>query len=511
MLRLIDEILNKVTIYRIVLYYLIFLVVVADVLSFFGLIPYNFLDIAINLLVAVLTCGITNHVFAKLFKAFTNFESSYITALILVLIIPVKSFDNLLYLIGASFIAMASKYLLTIERRHIFNPAAASVAAIYLLSPTHTATWWVGTQAMFPFVLLGGLLVLRKIQRETMVLSFLSVYLIIIAFDIFLQTSSVSAVINSFKISFVDSALFFFMFVMLTEPLTSPTTEKLQIAYGSFVGLLYTSPQLRLIPFAVTPELALCIGNIFSYIISPNFRFLLPLLSKIQLSHDTYAFYFSTYPGFNFIPGQYMEWTLPHKNSDSRGVRRYFSIASSPTENIIMLTVKFYEPSSTYKRHLLTLKQGDKIIASQLAGDFTLPKDISKPISFIAGGVGIAPFRSMVKYIIDKNLKVDIVILYSNREKQDILFADIFSRATQNGVRTIYTLTDLENIPSDWTGEKGHIDEEMIKRQIPDFKNRTFYLSGPQLMVKRFRKILLDMGLSKNKIKTDFFPGYEEK
>ena len=511
MFTIIDEILLKITMYRLMLYYLIFLVGSAVILSFFKFLSYNPLDILINTSVAILVSYIANYIFAKFFKATTNFESVYITALILVLIIPVKFPLNLFYIMGASAVAMASKYLLTIEKRHIFNPAASSVAAISLLSSTHTASWWIGTPVMFPFVLLGGLLILRKIQRETLVFSFLLVYLIILTADVLLNTMSLSSILNSWRISVFDSALFFFMFVMLTEPITSPTTQKLQGVFGAFVAFLYVTPQLRIIPFAISPELALTVGNVFSYIISPNYRLALPLLTKLRLSNDTYSFSFALQNRLKFIPGQYMEWTLPHKNSDSRGVRRYFSIASSPTENNLMLAVKFNNPSSSYKKELLTLETGKEIIAAQLAGDFVLPKDLSKPFAFIAGGVGVAPFRSMVQYIIDKNLKVDIVIFYSNREVEDILFADIFTKAAQNGVRMVYTLTDMEKIPTNWQGEKGHIDEIMIKKQLSDFKSRTYYISGPQLMVSRFEKTLTDLGVSKRKIKTDFFPGYIEK
>jgi ferredoxin-NADP reductase len=237
----------------------------------------------------------------------------------------------------------------------------------------------------------------------------------------------------------------------------------------------------------------------------------LALKYKLQLSSDTYEFAFDRQKDFQFIPGQYMEWTLPHKKIDSRGNRRYFSISSSPTENKLTMTVKFYDPSSSYKKELLNSQSGKQIIAAQVAGDFVLPKDLKQPLAFIAGGVGIAPFRSMIQYIIDKSLLVDIVLLYTNRTVSDILYADVFEKARANGVRVVYNLTDLQNLPHRWGGTSGHITPDSIKQIIPDYQKRVYYISGPQLMVQNFERTLRDSNVNSSQIKTDFFPGYNEK
>lgn len=509
MIEFVDSLLNKITMYRLTLYYLIFLVGTAVVVSFFGFLAYNPFDILLDTLIVVVVSFIANYLFAKIFKAVTNVESVFITALILVLIIPVKFPTNAAFFVFASIFAMGAKYLLTIEKRHVFNPAAISVVAISLIS-NYSATWWIGTSIMFPSVLIGGLLLLRKIRREKLVFSFLLAYFLIIGADSIIRTGSLLSIISSWQLSVIHSALLFFMFVMLTEPLTSPVTKKLQKYYGYIVALFYITPQLRIIPFAITPEMALCIGNIFTYIFSPNYRLDLPLKWKKQLSPDTFAFAFNRVQNFKFIPGQYMEWTLPHKNTDSRGNRRYFSIASSPSENDIMMTVKFYNPSSSYKKTLLNMVEGQSIIASQVAGDFTLPQDLKKPLVFIAGGVGIAPFRSMIQYLLDKQLQSNIVLFYSNRTANEILFSDTFQKAESYGVKTIYTLTDINNIPEDWQWEKGYITQDLIKQKLPDYTQRTYYISGPQLMVQNFEKLLLGMQVKKRNIITDFFPGYAE-
>ena len=510
-MELIDEILNRVTMYRLTLYYLCALIGIAFIYCYFGILPYSAADLIISTGTAIFVSYLANWVFAKIFKAVTNVESVFITALILVLIVPFKFPVNFVFIVAVCVFAMASKYFTTIEKMHIFNPAAAAVVAVALLSPERAATWWVGTPAMFLPVLIGGLLLTRKIRRETLVVNFLIAYVILVSASTYLRIGTLDSIFLGLRNGLFQSSLLFFMFVMLTEPLTSPVTEKLQAYYSYLVAILYATPQLRLFGIIFTPEMALVLGNIFSYFISPKYRLELALVQKEQVSPDTLTFSFKNQGKMKFTPGQYMEWTLPHRGADSRGVRRYFSIASSPTEEDLLLAVKFYSPSSTYKQALFNLENENQIIASSLAGDFVLPNDISKPLVFISGGVGIAPFRSMIKYILDKNLTCDIVHIFINRNPEDIIFKDVLDSAIGNGVKTIYALTNTEKIPAGWTGLTGHLTSESVKQAVPDYDKRIFYVSGPQLMVQSVEKTLLSTGIGKRNIKTDFFPGYVEK
>lgn len=302
--------------------------------------------------------------------------------------------------------------------------------------------------------------------------------------------------------------LLFLAFVMLTEPATTPPTRVLRIAYGALVGFLF-APNMHIGSVYSTPELALLIGNIFVYVVSPKDKLILKLKQTVQSAEGVYDFLFHPDKRFFFKPGQYLEWTLPHAGGDSRGNRRYFTIASSPTESDLRIGVKFYAKPSSFKKNLGVMKSGDIIVASQLAGDFTMPKDPNKKLAFIAGGIGVTPFRSMIKYCADSGEKRDIVLLYSNRAIGDIAYTDVFNDARQRaGIRTVYTLTDKDNIPADWQGRRGAFDERMIAEEIPDFKERTFYLSGPHAMVKAFEDILLWMGVKRWHIKKDHFPGF---
>lgn len=479
------------------LYFLLLLVVVAAGMSFLGILPYKGVDILIQALFLVTVCKVVNNILAAIFKAKTNPESPLITGFILSLIIgPTPLLSGFIPLTAVAVLAMASKYMIAWRARHIFNPAAFGVLAVALLL-NQGASWWIGSLQTFPFVLLGGLLVLKKIRRWEMVGAFL-----------LLEIATLAALARDDVFgSLLRSPILFFALVMLVEPLTSPTTKKMQILYGLLVAVFTFIISKLFSEVYYGLELSLLLGNIFSYIVSRSFRQVMVLKEKKQLTKDVIAFLFEPTRNFQFRAGQFLEWTLSHSNPDSRGVRRFFTISSSPTEDFVMLTSKFYEKPSTYKQALQKLEPGDEIVISGLGGEFTLPEDPSTPfgrsgqvkkLAFIAGGIGVTPFRSMVKWMLDNNEKRDVMILYSNKTEGDIEFRDIFDKAEKVGVSTIYVNTDKD----------GYIDAQMLRKQIPDYKERTFYVSGPEPMVEAFEGMLKGMGVAG--IKRDYFPGYTE-
>jgi ferredoxin-NADP reductase/Na+-translocating ferredoxin:NAD+ oxidoreductase RnfD subunit len=504
-MKFIDDFLNSITMYRLILYYLILLLVVAAVFCIFGILPYNVFALASSVGFLILVCWITNTVFAKVVNAHTNIESVYISALILALIIsPIKSAQDFMFLGWAAVLTMASKYILAIGKKHIFNPVAVAVV-ITALAINQSASWWVGTFAMFPAVVIGGVLIVRKIRRLDLVWSFFFSALTVIVGLSVLKGVSFTTIMG--KILF-DSPIAFFAFVMLTEPLTTPPTASLQMWYGAIVGVLF-APQIHVGSFYTTPELALVIGNIFSYLVSPKDKLILTLKEKLQITPDTLDFIFTSPKKPAFSPGQYMEWTLSHPNTDSRGNRRYFTLASSPTEDTIRLGIKFYAPSSSYKKALLAMKPNETIVASQLAGDFTLMKNPKQKYVFIAGGIGITPFRSIIQHLLDTQDRRQIIQFFANKTAADIVYTDVFNKAyKQLGIKTVYTITDPKQIPPGWQWYTGRITPQMIEKEVPDYKERMFYLSGPRSMVTAFEQTLSAMGIQNSHIKTDFFPGF---
>ncbi len=504
MITYIDNLLNRITMYRLVLYYLVVLIFLAFVFGFLGWMPYEPTSLAFSILLILLVSLVTNWTFSRIFEVPTNTESVYITALIIALIVTpvtVSDYVGVGAIIFISIWAVASKYIFAIGRKHIFNPVAFAVVASALLLNA-PATWWVGGNiALLPFVLLGGLLIVRKIRRFDLILSF-SV------------ASLTTIIVTSYSGSFIDpivqtllhSSFFFLAFVMLTEPLTTPPTMKSRVIYGLIVGLLF-APNIHIGTFYLTPEIALIIGNIYSYIVSPKGRYKLTLKAIEKKANDTYDFKFISDKKISFMPGQYLEWTLGHKYPDNRGNRRHFTIASAPTESSIRLGVKFYTPYSTFKRTLGAMKKGSIIFASQLSGNFILPRNKKTKLVFIAGGIGITPFRSMLHFLLDKKESRDIQVLYTNRTPEDVAYKDILDRAHEKlGIKTLYFLSDEKNIIPNMIN--GLITPEIIIQEIPDYSERMFYISGPHGMVKAFKKTLLEMGIPRRRIKSDFFPGF---
>ncbi len=494
-MNLIDDFLNGITMYRLLFYFLLILVAWAAGLAFFGLVPFNPLTLLASVTFLMLVGWVTNTIFAKTFKAVTNLESIYITTLILSLIITLSlDLHHLIFMFWVAVWASASKFIFAIKKKAIFNPAAIGV---YLtgLGIVGSASWWVGTAWMMPAVLIGGFLIVKKIKRFELFFTFMAVALVTIIGLTAINGNVDLSIINKI---FLDSPILFFGMIMLTEPLTTPPNRSLRFVYGALVGFLY-APQFHLGSFNTTPELALVIGNIFSYLVSPKERLLLKLKQKIQLSPDTFDFVFGLDAPIKYTAGQFMEWTLSQKNPDTRGSRRYFTLASSPTEDSLRIGVKFYPNGSSWKKTLMEMPIGGELVAAQVAGEFTLPKDPIKKLVFVAGGIGVTPYRSIIKYLMDKKELRDIVLIYSVKADVDAVYMDLFNQAASSiGLRNIVNVSD----------RTGMVTGEMIARDIPDFKERTFYLSGPHGMVDGFEKTLGGLGVPGGQIKTDYFPGY---
>lgn len=509
MLNFIDNFLNKTTMYRLVLYVLISFLVAALLLSsFFNVLRYGPVDLLISFGIILTISWVTNFVFYKVFEAPANAESVYITALILFFIItPIETGNVAAFLplaFWASVWAMAAKYIFAIRKKHIFNPAAIAVVltAIFL---NQSASWWIGTRYMLPIVLVGGLLIARKLRRNDLLLGFLGASLVTISVLALLKGGNP---LSDMQLTIIDSPFIFFAFIMLTEPLTTPPTRWLRVAYGAVVGLLF-APALHVGFFYSTPEMALVLGNIFSYAVSPKEKLILKLKERVQVAKDTFDFVFTNTQRFIFRPGQYLEWTLAHRSPDLRGNRRYFTIASSPTDQDIRMGIRFYPEPSSFKNRLLALPIGSEIVASQLAGDFVLPDNKDQKLVFIAGGIGVTPFRSMIGYLLALGEKRSIALLYSNKTAADVAYKDLFDRAgAELGIKTVYAITDAGNIPPGWKTRQGMIDAKMISEEVPDYRERTFYISGPHAMVAAFESTLKVMGVPGRQIKTDFFPGF---
>jgi glycine betaine catabolism B len=499
MLPFLRNILNNLTMYQAMLYLLRGLIATAAILSFFGILPYVWWHILLELAYLIVACVAFNWIFAKIFRAKPHYESQYITAEILTLIVgPATIRQDWIMLTIIAAVAMGSKYILAWNKRHIFNPAAIAVvfSALFL---AQGASWWVGNQYLVAFVLVGGLLVVHKLKWFYLTNSFLATYLIGLTAITLLQGGNLPFAYQVLLTTILNSALLFFTFVMLIEPLTAPASRRLKICYGIFIALailVYQSYFNLYYGF----ELGLITGNLAAFLVSRNPRLSLILVGKQEIAKNTVLFEFEPIKPFNFIPGQFMEWTLPHAKADSRGTRRFFSIASSPTEPTIKLLTKFNEKGSTFKKALNELQPGGEITASHLDGDFILPENEKAKYVLIAGGTGIAPYYSMISYLIDKKIKKDIMLFYTSKTDEELALKEFWNQASGVGVKSDYVITERD----------GYITPELIKARLPDWKERIYYISGPEPMVETYVNMLLEIGIDKNKIRTDYFPGYTE-
>jgi len=501
----IDRFLNAITMYRLVLNFLGILALISILFGFLNLLPYSGYKFIQLLLLILITSVITQLLFTKIFRAITNIESFLITALILFFILsPIQSNEDIYITIATTVVAIGSKFLFAVNRKHFFNPAAIGILVLSILGYGN-GIWWVGSRNLLPIVMLIGFLIIRKLRRFSLFFAFLFTAIVVISLSNLRHGLTFT---DSLIQLFTSWPLIFFGSVMLTEPLTTPPKRQLYITYGILTGIFF-GLQFNLGPFRSSSELALVVGNVFSYLMSPKSKFLLTLKSQTKLAPQIIELTFTKPPNFTYTPGQYMEFTIPPSQTDARGNRRYFTLASSPTEQTLKLGIKIPDQKpSIFKQKLLSFKTEDQILVGQLAGDFVLPQNNSQKLVFIAGGIGIIPFRSMVKYLIDTDQTRDIVLFYICSHKDEFVYQDIFDQAKKTGLKTVNVITQAINVPKQWSGEVGYLNKNLIVKYVPDYLNRKFYLSGPNMMVESSKHLLKSLNVPNSQISTDYFPGF---
>lgn len=490
MLKAIDSFVNQITMYRLVLYGLVILATLSVILGFLNVLPYSGFELLTSLIVLSLVCFLAT----KILSRFYNVESSVITALILFFILePSIEKTGLLTLAAIGLTAVLSRYILAWCGKHIFNPAALA-AVIFGLTGSGLAVWWVGSEFLLLPSLILGFLVTKKIRRASLVSSFIITATVVMLVITYFSGYSL---FEALRVILFSWPLIFFATIMLTEPLTTPPRKETQLAYGVIVGSLF-SAQFHFGPIYPTPELALVIGNIFSFIVSNKGRFNLRLRQIVNLTPSIKEFIFTSNKPLVFLPGQYMEFTVQPKGADNRGNRRYFTLASSPTEQEARLGIRYNQPSSSFKERLKSLKPGDRVVATQAMGDFILPKGLSTPMIWLAGGIGITPFRSMAKFVCDNKQTLDCYLFYLAAQQEDFVYREVFEEAATYGLKTFY-LESTKDKPFDFS----HLSD-----YVKDYKERFFYISGPNGLVESFSSAIIKNGVSGKQVIKDYFPGF---
>ncbi len=222
-------------------------------------------------------------------------------------------------------------------------------------------------------------------------------------------------------------------------------------------------------------------------------------------------------PLSEYTAGQFAFFDIGGVNNDPKGPIRHFTISSSPTENFIMFTTRIRD--SLYKKRLSTLEKGAKVKVRGPEGQFVLHEDYSKAAVFLSGGIGVTPFRSMIKYARDRQLPLKIVMFDSNRNLTNILFKKEFDdwTAINKNLIIIYTVSEDKHYehqsttPNDWKGEYGRINKGMILKYLDNIllNNSIFYIWGPPNMFTPMRSLLQEeLKISEERIKVEEFTGY---
>lgn len=218
-------------------------------------------------------------------------------------------------------------------------------------------------------------------------------------------------------------------------------------------------------------------------------------VESVQEAPGIFTFRFRPEKKLDYTAGQFVGMTIPHK-ADERGDKRWFTLSSSPTEEPVSITTRIaMRNGSSFKHELQKLRPGDTVSISDPMGDFVLPIDSGVPITFIAGGIGITPVRSMVKWLLDTGEKRPAELIYFVREPTDAVFGDIFKAY---GLPT-------HVIPTH-PGEG--VSAPKILELNPDNRTKLFYLSGPEPMVEKLVADLEGAGIEKSRLVTDYFLNY---
>ena len=233
-------------------------------------------------------------------------------------------------------------------------------------------------------------------------------------------------------------------------------------------------------------------------------------IRKEQLSKDAYIFYFDRRAvEFSFIPGQYIRLFLPITPTDGRGNGRFFSIITSP-ENSNEFAICTRIIQSEFKKALATLTPQSQVSFTGPYGRFVLEETNVSPRVFLAGGIGITPFHSMLLYAAEKNLAIPLTLFVSFSTAEEVIFYNELKvlEKKNSHINIVYTISHPDALPANWQGETGRISKEMITKYIKDVTKPIYFLAGPPPMVDAMGEIVGSFGLSSEQIKKENFTGY---
>jgi ferredoxin-NADP reductase len=208
----------------------------------------------------------------------------------------------------------------------------------------------------------------------------------------------------------------------------------------------------------------------------------------------------------DFRAGQYFWVELPDRgHQDEKGLRRHISVVTSPTERgVLGLCTRLRD--TAFKTTLAELEVGDEVEVEEPKGDYRLPEDTSRDYVFVAGGIGITVFRSMLRYIADTGEPYRVTLVYSNRDRESTPFLDELQELEGRipGLKLVLTMTEDDG----WDGETRRVDAEMLRDHLGELGAHTFLVAGPPPMVEAVVGQISGAGVPDEQVLPDRFSGY---
>ena len=238
-------------------------------------------------------------------------------------------------------------------------------------------------------------------------------------------------------------------------------------------------------------------------------RFDTTLIGSTTVAEGTMAFRLAKPAEFKFEAGQSVNVSLiDPPETDGKGNARTFSIVSAPHETELVVATRMRDPA--FKRVLKGMPAGGRIQLRGPAGKFTLDDADARPAVFIAGGIGITPFVSMLRHAAHSRLARDLWLFYSNRRPEDAAFlAELVSLQQRNPrYHFVGTMVEMAKSSRPWDSETGLLDRAMLERHLKNLAAFVYYAAGPPGLVEAMQKMLVEAGVKSEAIHTDEFFGY---
>jgi ferredoxin-NADP reductase len=213
-----------------------------------------------------------------------------------------------------------------------------------------------------------------------------------------------------------------------------------------------------------------------------------------ELAPTIWQYYFRPERPVDFVAGQYAEFQLLHQFDDPRGHSRTLTLTSLPEDELVSFIIKMPEPRSPYKQALAALQPGAELRLGDAMGDLILPKLPTVPLVFVAGGIGLASFISMLTLLTRRQEQRNIYLFYALRSRREQIYRQLVDGYPLQLKQLIYAPNRLAA-------------SEIVATTPP---GALIYLSGSQHFVEGLRVDLTDLGIPHERIVFDYFDGYAE-